>query len=360
MTYNEWRDELKNNLLSVTEAERNRVLDYYAEAYADRREAGFSEREIIEDFGAPYDAAQRILGLSQDDDEHYSKQPQRELSSRETKAPNSEPKSGKSHLAAKIVLPIVAVVIVAVFLGVILLGVITDWALTFSVDWEEHKFECSDTISDIDIEFSAGTLQIEFYDGKQIEVEYYSCNRFTTNFTATNGTLRMSTSPTRWNNVFLWFNKIPETKMYIPRSWQVNFDVVINAGAVTFAEGGNYGNISIELNAGAISMRKVNCLDCNLEVNAGSMNLSDLYCNKLTCEVNAGAAEVNGLKCDDISIEVSAGAANIGIIGQKSQYTIRVDKSAGSCNVTNQIGTDANKVINIDVSAGAANVTFSN
>ena len=61
MTYNEWRDELKSNLLCVSENERRRVLDYYAEAYADRRDAGFSEREIIEDFGAPYDAAQRIL-----------------------------------------------------------------------------------------------------------------------------------------------------------------------------------------------------------------------------------------------------------------------------------------------------------
>ena len=61
MTYNDWRDELKNNLLCVSEAERRRVLDYYAEAYADRRDAGFSEREIIDDFGAPYDAAQRIL-----------------------------------------------------------------------------------------------------------------------------------------------------------------------------------------------------------------------------------------------------------------------------------------------------------
>lgn len=61
MTYNEWRDELKSNLLCVAENERRRVLEYYAEAYADRREAGFSEREIIADFGAPYDAAQRIL-----------------------------------------------------------------------------------------------------------------------------------------------------------------------------------------------------------------------------------------------------------------------------------------------------------
>ena len=75
MTYNEWRDELKNNLLSVSDAERRRVLDYYAEAYADRREAGFSEREIISDFGAPYDAAQRILNES--DDETYFEPPKR-------------------------------------------------------------------------------------------------------------------------------------------------------------------------------------------------------------------------------------------------------------------------------------------
>ncbi len=64
MTYNEWRDELKSNLLSVSESERRRVLDYYAEAYADRRDAGFTEYEIINDFGAPYDAAQRILAES--------------------------------------------------------------------------------------------------------------------------------------------------------------------------------------------------------------------------------------------------------------------------------------------------------
>ncbi len=38
MKYNEWRDELYNNLLSVSEAERRRVLDYYAEAYADTRD----------------------------------------------------------------------------------------------------------------------------------------------------------------------------------------------------------------------------------------------------------------------------------------------------------------------------------
>jgi len=71
MTYNEWRDELKSNLLSVSESERRRVLDYYAEAYADRRDAGYTEREIIDEFGAPYDAAQRILGENRTDNYSY-------------------------------------------------------------------------------------------------------------------------------------------------------------------------------------------------------------------------------------------------------------------------------------------------
>lgn len=70
MRYNEWRDELKNNLLSVSDEERVRVLDYYAEAYADRREAGFTESEITAEFGAPYDAAQRILGKTFEDVPH--------------------------------------------------------------------------------------------------------------------------------------------------------------------------------------------------------------------------------------------------------------------------------------------------
>ena len=101
MTYTEWRDELKSNLLCVSESERRRVLEYYAEAYADRREAGFSEREIIEEFGAPYDAAQRIL--HEDDREEYEP-PQRRGHSerRERRAPErdeyfDEPPQRREH-----------------------------------------------------------------------------------------------------------------------------------------------------------------------------------------------------------------------------------------------------------------------
>ncbi|MDE6667848.1 MAG: DUF1700 domain-containing protein, partial [Clostridia bacterium] len=92
--YNEWRDELKDNLLCVSESERRRVLDYYAEAYADRRDAGFSEREIIDDFGAPYDAAQRILSES-DYEAPPSREPTREEKRREERERREERREEK-------------------------------------------------------------------------------------------------------------------------------------------------------------------------------------------------------------------------------------------------------------------------
>ena len=256
---------------------------------------------------------------------------------------------------------IAGAIIMGIGLGILILaGALNGWNFTVNADWEKQKYEYSETVTDVDIDFSAGSLQLEFFDGEQIEVEYYTCDKFTTEFNVVDGTLHVSTSSVRWYHSFLWFHKIPETKMYIPRSWQLNFDVVINAGAVTFGEGGNYGDVKVELNAGSITMLNVNCQVCSLEVNAGAMDLTGLTCNKLTCEVNAGAVNVQQLKCNSIGIEVSAGSANVGIAGQKSEYTIKVRKSAGSCNVTNQTGTDASKSIDIGVSAGSANVTFSN
>lgn len=90
MKYNEWRDELKSNLLCVSEAERRRVLDYYAEAYADRRDAGYTEREIIDEFGAPYDAAQRILSESPDLGDAHLYEPSRDDRRREERERRDE------------------------------------------------------------------------------------------------------------------------------------------------------------------------------------------------------------------------------------------------------------------------------
>lgn len=61
MTYIKWKDEVESYLIGLPVEEKKKVFSYFAEMYADKREAGESEEQIIEEFGAPYDVARRIL-----------------------------------------------------------------------------------------------------------------------------------------------------------------------------------------------------------------------------------------------------------------------------------------------------------
>ncbi len=66
MTYIKWKDEVESYLGNLSASEKQKVFSYFAEMYADKRDAGLSEETIIEGFGAPYDVAQRILADSRD------------------------------------------------------------------------------------------------------------------------------------------------------------------------------------------------------------------------------------------------------------------------------------------------------
>lgn len=64
MKYIKWQDELESYLYSLSREEKNKAFSYFSEMYADKREAGLSEEEIVDSFGPPYDVAKRILSES--------------------------------------------------------------------------------------------------------------------------------------------------------------------------------------------------------------------------------------------------------------------------------------------------------
>ena len=61
MTYIKWKDEVESYLVNLPQEEKLKAFSYFSEMYADKRDAGKSEEQIIEEFGAPYDVAKRIL-----------------------------------------------------------------------------------------------------------------------------------------------------------------------------------------------------------------------------------------------------------------------------------------------------------
>ncbi|MCM1438102.1 MAG: DUF1700 domain-containing protein [Roseburia sp.] len=83
MTYITWKDEVESYLVSLPQEEKQKIFSYFSEMYADKRDAGKSEEQIIGEFGAPYDVAMRILA----DGNYGAPQSGKELPEREVPPP---------------------------------------------------------------------------------------------------------------------------------------------------------------------------------------------------------------------------------------------------------------------------------
>ena len=256
------------------------------------------------------------------------------------------------------VLIITGAVLVCIGIIVVLaIGFTNGWQFsTAKAEYKTYETEMGAEITDIDLDFSAGTLKVEFYDGEVIKVEYPENKQFTTQFKLTNHTLKIS-NVIHWHVRFLWFNKIPETRVYIPRDLTLGCKMNVSAGVVSFTSG-SFANLDIDISAGSITMDNVTCNNFDLEMSAGSVNVSQVRCNMFSADLSAGSLHVKRLECDDIDVDLSAGSATLNIAGSKSDYTIRTDVSAGSCNVGSQSG--GSKRLTVDISAGSVSINFDN
>ncbi len=77
MTKYEWERRLRNSLDDLPSREKDKVFDYYDELFADKIESGMLEEDIIDEFGSPYEVADRIRHENQFgfDDDYYEERP---------------------------------------------------------------------------------------------------------------------------------------------------------------------------------------------------------------------------------------------------------------------------------------------
>lgn len=256
-----------------------------------------------------------------------------------------------------------AIITGCVFIGigivVLLLALgLNGWSFTPNYEMTDYTAETTE-IATVELQFNAGKLKTEFYDGEYITVKYPKIENFKTNIIVENGAFKFSgPNKLHWYSFPLGWGKLPETTIKLPKSSTFNLDLQVNAGAVDIAQG-TYGTVKIQLNAGAITVNgETECSAFNCTVNAGSATIDNMNCSGLfDCNVNAGSITVKNLICDNIVTEVNAGSLKLKIDGKKADYTITVDKSAGSCDVVNQTGTGG-KTLKVDVSAGSVTVEF--
>lgn len=230
----------------------------------------------------------------------------------------------------------------------------------WSVDggWEMRTFESAQENDTLLLDYSAGEVEIIFYGGNNIKVEYPESEKAPSYVKEENGTLSLVSGTRKWYDVSLWGRKIPKTIISIPQNDILSLDLTLNAGTLKIASG-TYSEIKLELNAGTVDFGKINCGSFNVELNAGTLDADGANCNKLVTKVNAGSAEIDCVICGNVSAEVNAGSLEIDVIGKKSEYTISVNKSAGGCNVSGQTGTGG-KTLKAEVNAGSLEINFTN
>lgn len=251
---------------------------------------------------------------------------------------------------------IAAAILVGAGIALLLIGLgVSGWKLNPEIT-EKTYIQSSENIKNISLDIAAGEFETVFYDGEKIEIDYFTSTTKKVEIKESGTTLTYRESNRWWIN-FIGF-KYPKVVIKLPQSNIYNLDVDMSAGIVSIA-GGTFGNLDVDMSAGMVKFNdSITCGKLNIDISAGKIEADKIDCSSLKVNVSAGAVEIDEIICPVIDIGVSAGSVNLGIDGIKSEYTIRVDKSAGSCNVNNQTGTDSAKKIDIDVSAGSVNVRF--
>ena len=258
---------------------------------------------------------------------------------------------------------VIAGVIIAVVGAVVFLGAMgaTGWDFSKIDNWEQDTYTANAVVSKLDVDVSAGKVVINRGDVEVVTVKYDYNETYKPEIVQNGSVLKIETPKKKnWIEFSFWFSKAPTTEITLPKDMSINqLKLTLNAGKVVLGDGYWGDLVNVKLNAGTLTVGDVQANEILVDINAGTFKATKLNCSRLTCDVSAGSAKISSLRCGDVILDVSAGSANIKFAGAQSEYNITVKKSAGSCNVSNQMGSTA-KLIAIDVSAGSVTLTFDN
>lgn len=365
MTYIKWKDEVESYLNGLSEEEKKKVFSYFAEMYADKRDAGKSEEQIIEEFGAPYDVAKKILGeyresaIGKESQTPTAPPPTYNQSEETEPTPIPAKKSAMRRLTGGkgwLIALCIAVSILVLGLIFFLVDVArNDWKLY--VTYTMQEFKATEQTNKLDLSLAAGKMDVVYHDGDSVEVSYPTSTYFSYEVRETNGTVTVK--PKSGFHFFMFGTGIiPTVKVRVPRALVLALDFDVSAGDVTI-EDMSFTDVDIDVSAGNLTAGRLTCKDFDLRLSAGIVNFRNVACDKADIDVSAGTATVSNIACDKITADVSAGTVSLTVEGKKTDYNVSVSKSAGKINgVNEQTGTVAGKTLRLDVSAGTINVNF--
>lgn len=94
------------------------------------------------------------------------------------------------------------------------------------------------------------------------------------------------------------------------------------------------------------------------QTNTGSINADILSADNLQLTTKTGSINFTADNALKINLESNTGSINGTIKVNKSWYTINVTQSSGSCNISNQVGTDDDRQLTVKAGTGSIKIKF--
>lgn len=323
MKYIEWRDEFERFLGSLDKTERERILAYYSEIYADKRDSGMTEQQVVAEFGAPYDAAKKIM------EEEGAKKGGKRVQSGQNACDTGE----------------------------------------------RAQFISSGAVDALEINGALGKIYVRFYNGKNIKVDYPTTALLEYKVSQHGGKITIRHKDIKFKNVNFKKGIIPDMTIDVPKGLTPDCTITLTGGSLNLA-GGDYGNIKANVDGGALKAGNIYCSDAELltnagkididnavfhrmraEINAGKLNAGSLSGSTMDFNINAGAAQADKVDCKRTEIYVSAGKADITLCGSREDYDAQVKAMLGSCNLEER-ALNCDRSVKAEVNFGSLNINF--
>ncbi len=254
---------------------------------------------------------------------------------------------------------IAGAVILGIGIAILIIALaVNGWKFDFKeTEYEMKSYTAEGQFDTLSVDISAGEVDIVYYDGETIKFDYPENNRLTATVVESKSEISFVSKKKHFWDWVSWGTNIPKTTISVPQDCKLNLNIDLNAGIINLPDG-EFEKLDLHLNAGEVTGSEITASSLECKMNAGNIKFESVECTSGTFKLNAGTLEISRLACDKITTNLNAGTATLHVVGTATEYTVDIDKNAGSCNIANHTGTDDKKSITGKMNAGALNITF--
>ena len=162
--------------------------------------------------------------------------------------------------------------------------------------------------------------------------------------------------------------------IYLPASLNIDLHIDVDTGAISVQDMA-FNSITCDVDTGAIYMDDCSATTiAKLETSTGAI-VADVDAEQICVDTDTGSIMVNGtakqfdadtdtgtitvhIKAENIELSTDTGTIIATVVGNQSDYNIRIEKATGSANVQNQTVAGSNLSISAEVDTGSISIKF--